>query len=104
VERTARNLENVLRVQQGNQRSKRKESSMNTANDSRMNGIVAAIGIIVLLLGTATGNAYVMFAMASVAIITVAIFGRKSFSWRALFAVTVAAMTAFAVAVGITSF
>lgn len=77
---------------------------MNTPNDSKLNGILTAIGIIVLLVGTATGNAYVMFALAIAAIVPVAIFGRKSFSWRALFGMTVAAVTAFAVAFGITKF
>ena len=75
---------------------------MNDPNDSKLNGIVEAIGILVLVLGTATGNAYVMFAMAIAAIVAVAIFGRKSFSWRAVFGVSVAAVTAFAVAAGIT--
>jgi hypothetical protein len=74
---------------------------MNTANDSKLNGIVEAIGILVLVLGTATGNAYVMFAMAIAAIVALAIFGSNSFSWRAAFAMSVAAVTAFAMAFGI---
>ena len=77
---------------------------MNTANESRMNGVVEAIGIMVLVLGTATGNAYVMLAMAVAAIVAVAIFGRKSLGWRALFGMAVAAVAAFALAIGITSF
>lgn len=75
---------------------------MNIPNDTKLNGIVTAIGIIVLLLGTATGNAYVMFIMAIAAIVAVAIFGRKSLSWGAVFGMTVAVVTAFAVAFGIT--
>jgi hypothetical protein len=34
----------------------------------------------------------------------VAIFGKKSFRWRALFVMTATAVTAFAVAIGITMF
>ena len=74
---------------------------MNAPNESKLDGIVTAIGILVLVLGTATGNAYVMLAMAIAAIVAVAIFGRKSFSWPAVFGVTVAAVTAFAVAFGV---
>ena len=70
--------------------------------DSTLNGIVTAIGILVLVLGTASGNAYVLFTMAIAAIVAVALFGRKSFSWRVVFGVTVAAVTACAVAFGIT--
>ena len=77
---------------------------MNTANESRMNGFVEAVGIMVLMLGTATGNAYVMLAMAVAAIVAVAILGRTSLSWRALFGMAVAAVTAFALAIGITGF
>jgi hypothetical protein len=77
---------------------------MNSPNDSKLNGILTAIGIIVLLLGAATGNAYVMFAVAIAAIVGVAICGRKSFRWPVLFGMTVAAVTAFAVAFGITKF
>jgi hypothetical protein len=77
---------------------------MNIPNDSRLNGILTAVGIMVLLLGCATGNAYVMFAAAIAAIVAVAIFGRKSFRWRVLFGMAVAAVTAVAVVVGITRF
>jgi hypothetical protein len=74
---------------------------MNAPNDSKLNEMVTAIGILVLVLGTATGNAYVMFAMAIVALVAVAIVGRKSFGWRALLGVTVATVTAIAVAFGV---
>ena len=77
---------------------------MNAPNDSKFNEILTAIGILVLVLGTATGNAYVMLAMGIAAIAAVAIFGRKSFSWPAVFGVTAAAVVAFAVAFGITRF
>ncbi len=77
---------------------------MNAPNDSNLNGILTAIGIIVLLVGTATGNAYVMLAMAIAALVAVAIFARESLSWRACFGMTVAAVMAFALAFGITRF
>ena len=77
---------------------------MNAPNESKLDGIVTAIGILVLVLGTATGNAYVMLAMAIVALVAMAILGRKSLSWRAMFVATVTAVTAFAVAFGITRF
>jgi hypothetical protein len=77
---------------------------MSTPNDSKVNGILTAIGILVLLLSAATGNAYVMFTVAIAAVVAVAIFGRKSFGWPVLFGVTAAAVTAVAVVVGITKF
>jgi hypothetical protein len=77
---------------------------MNAPNESKLNGILTAMGILVLLLGTATGNAYVMLAMAIAALVAVAIFRRKSLSWRAWFGMTVAWVMAFAVAFGITRF
>jgi len=77
---------------------------MNAPKESKLDGILTAIGLLVLVIGTATGNAYVMFAMAIGALVAVAIFGRNSFSWRALFGVTVAAATAFAFAFGTTRF
>ena len=77
---------------------------MNTANDSKLNDMLPAVGIMVLLLGTATGNAYVMFAMAVAAIVAVAIFGRRAIRWRAWFGAIAAAATAFAVAFGLAKF
>ena len=52
---------------------------MNTtpAANSRKNGIVSAIGILVLLLGTATGSAYVMLAMAVVAMLLIGVIYRQ---------------------------
>lgn len=75
---------------------------MNVPNDSKMNGIVTAIGILVLVIGTATGNAYVMFTMVIAALVAVMILSKSSSSWRGVVGVTVAAVTAFAVAYGIT--
>jgi len=67
-----------------------------------LSGIVTALGVLVLVLGTATGNAYVMFAAAIAAIIAVAIFGRKSLSWHVVFGMAVVTVAAFAFAFGIT--
>jgi hypothetical protein len=52
---------------------------MDTTNKQKMSGIVAVIGLIVLLLGTATGNAYVMLLMAAVALTAVTIYYRRAF-------------------------
>jgi hypothetical protein len=76
---------------------------MNAADNSKLNGIVTALGILVLVIGTASGNAYVMLAMAVAALAGIAIVSRRAMGWRALVAMTAAAATAFAVAIGITS-
>ena len=79
---------------------------MNTtpATNSHATGIVTAVGLMVLLLGTATGNAYAMLLMSIVALVAITIFYRKILG-RKLFLVTVfAAAMAAAVVFAITWF
>jgi O-antigen ligase len=52
-------------------------------SDSQKDGIVAAIAVLVLLVGTATGNAYLMLAMAIAALLVISILVRQSL-WRNL--------------------
>jgi len=66
-------------------------------NTITKNGIVTAIAICVFFIGTATGNAYVMIAVAAAALAAIAIFG--GYGWRAWFVAAVGAVTAAAVAV-----
>ena len=53
---------------------------MNTppATNSRRDNLVTAIGVLVLLLGTATGNAIVMLGLSVVALVVIAVFYRKT--------------------------
>ena len=69
---------------------------------TRQDGIVTAIGVLVLLLGTATGNAYVMLAMSIVAIGLIAVFFRQRLKRSLSFVMIVAAMTAAVVAFAVT--
>lgn len=69
---------------------------------SRNDGIVAAIGALVLLLGTATGNAFAVLATAIVAFALIAIFQPQKLRHTVLLAMTVAASKATAVAIAIT--
>ena len=72
--------------------------------NSRKDGIVTAIGVLVLLLGTATGNAYAMLVMAIIALAVIAIFYRQRLSRNVLLVILTAAVTAATVAIGITNF
>jgi hypothetical protein len=62
-------------------------------------GIVLAIAVAVLLIGTATGNALLMFALATVALAAVLIFFRRRLASTPAIAATIAA--AIVVAVGV---
>jgi hypothetical protein len=85
-----------------------KEDWMNAkpATYSRKSGIVTAIGIVVLLLGTATGNAYAMLAMAVVALVMIAALYREELGRNAWLAMVLAltAGTAAAIALAIAGF
>jgi hypothetical protein len=83
-----------------------KEVSMNTkpATYSRKEGIVTAIGVLVLLLGTATGNAYAMLAMAVVALATITVFYGEELGRKILLAMALAAGIATVVALAIARF
>jgi hypothetical protein len=77
---------------------------MPRATNSRKDGIVTAIGVLVLLLGTATGNAIAMLVMSIVGLAVITIFYRQSFGRIALLVMLVGACTAAAVAVLIAAF
>jgi hypothetical protein len=74
---------------------------MNWTRPARKDGIVAAIGVLVLLLGTATGNAYSMLAIALIGLGVLALFYRQTVGRNALVALTVAAAAAIAVVIAI---
>jgi O-antigen ligase len=71
-------------------------------SNSHKNGIVAAIGVLVLLIGTATGNAYLMLAMAIVALLVCAILLRQRLRRNVLLAVFAAAAIGAVVVVAFT--
>ena len=64
------------------------------AASSRRDDMLGAIGVIVLLIGTATGNAYAMLGMSVTALILLAAFSRRRIGGGALFVAFVAAVTA----------
>lgn len=72
---------------------------MNSArpSNSHENGIVASIGVLVLLIGTATGNAYVMLAMAVVALPVMTVLMRQRLQRNVLLAMFAAAIAAVVV-------
>ena len=70
-------------------------------SNSLKNGIVAAIGLLVLLIGTATGNAYVMLAMAIIALLAITMLVREHLRGNVLFAIFATAVAAFVVAMAI---
>jgi hypothetical protein len=61
---------------------------------SRRDDILGAIAVIVLLIGTATGSAYLMLGMSSTALILLALFYRQRIGTGAILATFVAAVTA----------
>lgn len=62
--------------------------------NSRRDDILGAIAVIVLLIGTATGSAYVMLGMSVTALILLALFYRQRIGTGAILAAFVAAVTA----------
>jgi hypothetical protein len=71
------------------------------APNTRKDTIAAAVGVLVLLLGTATGNAWVMLAMSLVALAVMAFLYRRGLGRNMIRAIIVAAATAFVVAFAI---
>ena len=61
---------------------------------SRRDDVLGAIGVIILLIGTASGNAYAMLGMSVTAIILLAVFSRRQIGSGALLVAFVAAVTA----------
>lgn len=69
--------------------------------DSRKDSIVAAVGVLVLLIGTATGNAYVMLVMSVVALAVMVILYRRGLTRNMVHAIIVAAATAMVLAIAV---
>jgi len=76
---------------------------MNTppVTNSRTDSIAAAIGVLVLLIGTATGNAWAMLTMAVVALAALAVMYRRGIGRNLVRAMILAAATAIVVAIAI---
>jgi hypothetical protein len=64
------------------------------ATGSRRDDVLGVIGVIILLIGTATGNAYAMLGMSVTALILLAVFCRRQIGSGALLVAFVAAVTA----------
>ena len=66
---------------------------------SRKDDLLGAIAVIVLLIGTATGNAYAMLGMSVAALVLIALFCRRRIGSGALLVALVAALTAAAIGI-----
>ncbi len=71
--------------------------------DSRKNDVLGAIGVIILLIGTATGNAYAMLGLSVTAITLLTLFCRRQIGSGALWVAFVAALTAGVISVVVAS-
>jgi hypothetical protein len=69
-----------------------------TIDKSRKDSIVTAISLLVVVIGTATGNAFTMLVMAAVASGMIAIWRRQDLGWHGIWVMIVAAVTAAAIA------
>ena len=67
--------------------------------DYRRDGLLGVIAVIVLLLGTATGNAYAMLGMSVAAFVLMMVFCRQRIGSGALLVANVAAVTAAAIGI-----
>ena len=66
--------------------------------ESRKDDLLGAMFVIVLLIGTATGNALALLGMSVAALILMGVFGRKRLVHWALLVALVAALTAAVIA------
>lgn len=73
------------------------------STESRKDDLFGAMLVIVLLIGTATGNALVLLGMSVAVLIVMVVFGRKRLARGALLAALVAALTAAVIAVVLTT-
>lgn len=64
------------------------------ATGSRRDDVIGAIGVIILLIGTATGNAFAMLVMSVTALILLTVIYRRQIGSGALLVAFVAAVTA----------
>ncbi len=62
--------------------------------DSRKDDVIAAVGVLVLLIGTAAGNAYVLLGLSIGALVLMVAFGGRRLGRGALLVGFVAALTA----------
>ncbi len=67
--------------------------------DSRNDDLLGAIAVIVLLIGTATGNAYAMLGMSVASLVLMAVFCRRRIGSGAILVAFVAAVTAAAIGI-----
>ncbi len=67
--------------------------------DSRSDDLLGAIAVSVLLIGTATGNAYAMLGMSVASLVLMAVFCRRRIGSGALLVTLVATVTAAAIGV-----
>jgi hypothetical protein len=67
--------------------------------DYRRDDLIGVIAVIVLLIGTATGNAYAMLGMSVAAIVLMMVFCRQRIGSGALLVAIVAAVTAAAIGI-----
>ena len=66
---------------------------------SRRDDWLGAIAVIVLLIGTATGNAYAMLGMSAAALVLMTVFCRQRIGSGAILVALVAAVTAAAIGI-----
>lgn len=66
---------------------------------ARKDGIVLALAVVILLIGTATGNAIAMFVASMIALFAVAVFYRRHIGSSSIVAAMAAAVVAIAVVV-----
>ena len=69
------------------------------ATDSRRDDMLGVIGVVILLIGAATGNAYVMLGMSAAVLLLLAVFFRRQIGRGAPLVSFVVAVTAAAIGI-----
>ena len=64
------------------------------STEFRKNAVLAVIALVVLLIGTASGNAFVMLGISLASLILIGLLSKKQIGIRVIFIVAVAAITA----------
>jgi hypothetical protein len=72
------------------------------SNESRLDDYFGVIAVIVLLIGAATGNAFVLLGMSVAALVLMMVFARKRLGRGALLTALVAAVTGAVIAIILT--
>ena len=70
--------------------------------NTRKDGIVGAIGVLIILIGTATGSAYALLGMSIIAFAFLAVFYREHMGRKSILIICASAIFAMAVAAAIT--